>query len=193
MRHEAPHLPAKLLNTEFRMPVDYSQPGYKEMFANYGLTAIEALSLEKTLLLLIAASDHLGKVDHPNEVPHEYLKSNSKKPMGVLIGEVKKRMNLPSSLEAKLSKAVTDRNHIIHHFFIDEYQTMVLPNGPTVLSGKLRPLRDFFATVRSEIDELVGHVFAEMKKPKTEISQAVRKMLKEEWDNTKLGDKGLEH
>lgn len=60
MRHKAPHFPAKLLDTESRMPIDYSQPGYKEMFANYCLTAIEALSLEKSLLLLTAAIDNLG-------------------------------------------------------------------------------------------------------------------------------------
>ncbi|OGW50902.1 MAG: hypothetical protein A2V62_09370 [Nitrospirae bacterium RBG_19FT_COMBO_58_9] len=148
------------------------------MFANYGLTAIEALSLEKTLLLLIAAIDNLGKGNHPKEVLHEYLKSNSKKTMGFLIGEVKKRMNLPPSLEANLKKAVTDRNHIIHHFFMDEYEIMILPNGPTILSSKLRPIRDFFATVHSEVDELVGLVIAELRKPKNEISQNVRNMLK---------------
>jgi|CXWL01.1.fsa_nt_gi hypothetical protein len=160
------------------MPIDYSQPGYKEMFANYGLTAIEALSLEKTLLLLIAAIDNLGKGNHPKEVLHEYLKSNSKKTMGFLIGEVKKRMNLPPSLEANLKKVVTDRNHIIHHFFMDEYEIMILPNGPTILSNKLRPIRDFLATVHSEIDELVGLVIAELRKPINEISPIVRNMLK---------------
>jgi len=178
MRHKAPHLPAKLLDTESRMPVDYSQPGYKEMFANYGLTAIEALRLERTLLLLIAAIDNLEKGNHPKEVLHDYLKINSKNSMGALIGEVKKRMNLPPSLEANLKKALTDRNHIIHHFFMDEYESMSLPNGPNILSNKLCPIRDFFAAVHSEIDELVGLVIAELRKPKNEISQNVRNMLK---------------
>lgn len=49
------------------MPIDYSQPGYKEMFANYGLTAIAALSLEKALLLLVAAIDNLGNGNLPKE------------------------------------------------------------------------------------------------------------------------------
>ena len=34
------------------MPIDYSDPGYQAMFANYGLTALAAQALEKTLLLL---------------------------------------------------------------------------------------------------------------------------------------------
>jgi len=101
--------------------------------------------------------------------------------MGNLIDEVSKRINIPPLLEANLKKAVTDRNHIIHHFFMDEmdeYETMILPNGPTILSNKLRPIRDFFAAVHSEVDELVGLVIAELRKPKNEISPNVRNMLK---------------
>lgn len=116
----------------------------------------------------------------------EYLESPRnnpmrKKSMGNLIDEVSKRINIPPLLEANLKKAVTDRNHIIHHFFMDEmdeYETMILPNGPTILSNKLRPIRDFFAAVHSEVDELVGLVIAELRKPKNEISPNVRNMLK---------------
>lgn len=150
------------------------------MFANYGLTAIAALGLEKALLLLMAAIDNLGKGHSPKEMLHEYLKGHQKLPMGALIKEVRKRINIPPSLEANLDKALTDRNRIIHHFFVDEYETMILPDGPTILSDKLRPLRDFFAAVHSEVDELVGLVSAELSKPKNEISHNVRKMLKGE-------------
>ena len=161
--------------------LDYSRPDFKTMFANYGLTAIAAISLDKSLLLLMAAIDNLGKGHFPKEMLHEYLKRHRKRPMGDLIKEVKKRMNIPPSLEANLEKARTDRNQIIHHFFVDEYETMVLPNGPTILSNKLRPVRDFFATVCSEVDKLIGLVSAELSKPKNEISHNVRKMLKGKW------------
>lgn len=165
------------------MPIDYSQPGYKELFANYGLTAIAALSLEKSLLLLTAAINNLGNGNLPKEMLQVYLESPRnnpmrKKPMGKLIDELNERINIPHSLEANIKKAVTDRNHIIHHFFMDEYEIMILPNGPTILSNKLRPIRDFFAAVHSEVDELVGLVIAELRKPKTEISPNVRNMLK---------------
>jgi hypothetical protein len=42
------------------MPIDYSGPGYQAMFANYGLTALAAQALEKTLLLLLGAVNCLG-------------------------------------------------------------------------------------------------------------------------------------
>lgn len=165
------------------MPIDYSQPGYKELFANYGLTAIAALSLEKSLLLLTAAIDNLGNGDLPKEMLQGYLeipRNNPmrKRPMGNLVDGLNKRINISPSLEANLKEAVTNRNHIIHHFFIDEYEIMILPNGPTILSNKLRPIRDFFAAVHSEIDELLGLVIAELRKPKTEISPNIRNMLK---------------
>ncbi len=166
------------------MPIDYSQPGYKEMFANYGLTAVAALSLEKSLLLLTGAIDNLGNGNLPKEMLQGYLEiprnnpMQQKKTMGKLVDEVNRRINLPPSLEANLKKAVTDRNHVIHHFFMDEYEIMILPNGPTILSNKLRPIRDFFAAVHSEIDELLGLVIAELRKPKNEISPNIRNMLK---------------
>ena len=119
------------------MPIDYSQPDYKELFANYGLTAIAALSLEKSLLLLTAAIDNLGNGNLPKEMLEKYLESprnNSmrKKAMGNLVDEVRQANRHPTSLKANLKKAVTDRNHIVHHFFMDEYEIMILPNGPTM-------------------------------------------------------------
>jgi hypothetical protein len=93
------------------MPIDYSQPGYKEMFANYGLTAIAALALEKSHLLLTVAIDNLGNESLPKKMLHEYLESSQnekpmkKKEMGKLIKEVKTRLYISASLEADFDKA----------------------------------------------------------------------------------------
>ena len=169
------------------MPIDYSQPGYMEMFANYGLTAIAALSLEKSLMLLVAAIDNLGNGNLPKERLHEYLEnSESNKPMkrrtmGNLIGEMNRRITIPSSLEADLEKANAWRDYVIHHFFMDEYETLVLPTGPIVLSNKLRPLRDFFLAIQAEVDKLLLVFYKELRKPKSEIDQDVRRMLKGKW------------
>jgi hypothetical protein len=158
--------------------LDYSRPEFKTMFANYGLTAIAAVSLEKSILLLIAAIDNLGKGHFPKEMLDNQLWKFKKKPMGDLIKEVKKRIVIPSSLDKDLKNALVARNQIIHHFFIDEYETMVLPNGPTVLSNKLRPIHDFFVSLHSEIDKLLGLFSAELSKTQSEINPKVKKMLK---------------
>jgi hypothetical protein len=43
------------------MPFDYSRRGYKEMFANYGLTALAAQCLEKTVLILFITVECIEK------------------------------------------------------------------------------------------------------------------------------------
>ena len=161
--------------------LDYSRPSFKTMFANYGLTAIAALSLEKTILLLIAAIDNLGKGHFPKETLHDHLRKFKRKPMGDLIKELKRRINIENSLSKRLDKACKDRNQIIHNFFTDEYETMVFPNGPTILSNKLRPIRDYIASVHSEMDGLLGIFSAELSKPKKEVDGKVKKMLKGKW------------
>lgn len=157
---------------------DYSRSDFKTMFANYGLTAISAVALEKSLLLLMAVIDNLGKGNFPKELLHDYLKKHHKKTIGSLIKEIKKRINISSDLEMKLEKARIYRNQFIHHFFMDEYETMDIPNGPTILSNKLRPIRDFFVEVHLEIDALIGAIGADLSKPRNEISSRVRKLLK---------------
>lgn len=136
------------------MPIDFSQPGYKEMLANYALTAMAALSLEKPLLLLVVAIDHPGNGSLSKEKLYEYLeKSGSGKPMkkksmGELIREVKMRIVLPQHLEIELKKAIDLRNYITHYFLIDEYETLRLPSGPDTLSNKLRSMNDLFNRLR---------------------------------------------
>jgi hypothetical protein len=155
--------------------LDYSRPEFKTMFANYGLTAIAALTLEKSVMLLIAAIDNIGK----GEVLHEYLQKHRKKPLGVLIKELEKRIVLAADLRADLERALSDRNTIIHHFFVDEYETMLLEEGPNLLSNRLRPIRGSFVSVQSKIDGLLGLVSVELHKPRNEMNPDVRKLLVE--------------
>ena len=159
--------------------LDYSRPEFKTMFANYGLTAIAALALEKSVMLLIAAVDNIGKGDLPKELLHEYLQKYRKKPLGFLITELEKRILLTPDIKTGLEKALIDRNMIIHHFFVDEYETMLLDEGPKLLINRLRPIRDSFIAVHSKIDDLLGLVSTELNKTKNEMNPDVRKLLTE--------------
>jgi hypothetical protein len=159
--------------------LDYSRPEFKTMFANYGLTAIAALALEKLVMLLIAAIDNIGKGDLPKEVLHESLQKYRKQPLGFLITELEKRILLTPDIKTGVAKALIDRNMIIHHFFVDEYETMLLDEGPKLLSNRLGPIRDSFVAVHSKIDDLLGLVSAELNKTKNEMNQDVRKLLTE--------------
>lgn len=145
------------------------------MFANYGLTAVAAVSLEKTLLYLIAAIDHLGK---ETNAPSTYLEKHRKATLGQLIRDLNKRVHIPAEMYSKLKIALEKRNEVVHNFFVEQYETMLLPNGPAHLSNQLRPIRDLFSSAYSEVDILLGKVSVQLNKPKNEISPEVRKILK---------------
>lgn len=144
--------------------IDYSQPGYKEMFANYGLTAIAALSLEKAIWLLVTAIDNIGRgtVVDINEIQKQ-LKEHKRKPMGALIRDLQERIEINSELLNILNEAKEKRNYIIHHFFVERVNN--LRNDPSALSNELRPIRDFFCYAHSIIDSLLEKIIAEMHKP----------------------------
>ena len=157
--------------------LDYSRPEFKTMFANYGLTAVAALGLEKLIMLLIAAIDNIGRGDLPKEMLHKYLQQHRKKPLGVLVKELEKRVILSPDLKTDLQRALSDRNMIIHHFFIDKYETMLLDEGPSRLSNQLRPIRDSFVAVQSKIDDLLGLVSGELNRTRSEMNPEIRKLL----------------
>jgi len=157
--------------------LDYSRPEFKTMFANYGLTAVAALALEKSIMLLIAAIDNIGKGNLPKDMLHQYLQQYRKRPLGALIKELENRINLSPDLKSDLQRALNDRNMIIHHFFIDEYETMLLNEGPNRLSDQLRPIRDSFVAVQFKIDDLLGRVSGELNKTRNEMDQDIRELL----------------
>lgn len=158
--------------------IDYSRPEFKTMFANYGLTAMSAISLEKTILLLIAAIDNLGKGDLPKEYLHKYLQKHRRKTLGNLIRELKKKLKIPSELENDLEQARQHRNKTIHHFFVEHYDTLILPKGPILLSAKLKPIRDLFTEAQDKIDQILELISKDLSKPLNEISSEIKKLLK---------------
>ncbi|MCL4456537.1 MAG: hypothetical protein M1406_03905 [Nitrospirae bacterium] len=157
--------------------IDYSQPGYKEMFANYGLTAISALSLEKAIWLLITAIDNLGKgtILDINEIQKQ-LKEHKRKPMGPLIINLQKRIEINNELLVILDEAKERRNYIIHHFFVERVDN--LRNDPSALSNELHPIRDLFCDAHSKIDSLLERIIAEMHKPFDQVNPEIRRILK---------------
>lgn len=160
---------------------DYSRPEFKTMFANYGLAALSAAGLEKHLLLLISAIDHLGKETLPKNVLYAYLEKHRKTTLGQLIINLSKRVHIPSAMDSTLKDALEKRNTVVHNFFFEQYETMILPDGPTLLSNRLRPINELFRLAITEVDNMLEKVLVQTNKPRNKISPEVRKMLKGKW------------
>lgn len=143
------------VGTKLKMPLDYSRPGYMEMFANYGLTALSAQALEKTLLLLFASIEclDLGQVSGDNL--HAVLDKHNRNTLGNLISALRRKVDFPEDLEVDLISALKKRNFVMHEFFIGKFDLMRLAGSPMTLSAELRPMRDLFDRVRERIDVIL--------------------------------------
>jgi hypothetical protein len=138
-----------------KMPLDYSQPGYMEMFANYGLTALSAQALEKTLLLLFASIECLDVGQVSGDNLHAVLDKHSRNTLGHLINALRSKVDFPEDLEADLISALKKRNFVMHEFFLGKFDLIRLAGSPMTLSAELRPMRDLFDRVRERIDVIL--------------------------------------
>jgi hypothetical protein len=160
------------------MPIDYSQPGYKEMFANYGLTALSAQALEKTVLLLLAAVNcfEAGKVGK-NEL-YDVLDKHDRKTLGRLIKAVSTKVAFPLDLENDLSNALEKRNYVMHKFFLKDFEIRRIAESPEKLSEELRPIRDLFDNVQSRVDGILETIQKQLEVPKAALDSKARELLK---------------
>jgi hypothetical protein len=160
------------------MPIDYSQPGYKEMFANYGLTALSAQALEKTVFLLLAAVECLkaGKVEK-NEL-YEVLDKHDRKTLGRLIKDVRAKVEFPQNLESDLNRALKRRNYVIHDFFLKDFDIRRMAGSPEKLSEELRPIRDLFDDVQNRVDKILETIQKQLEVPRTKLDEKARQLLK---------------
>ena len=160
------------------MPIDIQQPGYKEMFANYGLTALAAQALEKTLFLLLAAVECLetGKVEKTEL--HEVFDQHNRKPMSRLIEALRTKVAFPQDLEDDLNRALGKRNYVMHDFFLSGFDIGRLAGSPEKLSEELRPMRDLFDNVQSGVDAILETIQKQFGVPRTKLDQQARQLLK---------------
>jgi len=96
---------------------DYSDERYRTLFANFGFACLKSQAMEKQLSVLVTGISHIGSVKFGVTDFRSALDAN-KQTMGALIKSLKSKMTIPDDLEAMLSKALDDRNYLIHRFFI---------------------------------------------------------------------------
>lgn len=160
------------------MPIDYSQPGYKEMFANYGLTALSAQALEKIVLLLLAGIECLeaGRVEK-NEL-YKVLDKNDRKTLGQLIKVARTKVEFPQELEDNLNLALKKRNYLMHNFFLNGFDVCRIKGVPDKLSEELLPIRDLFDSVQNKVDEIIDVIQKQLEVPRVKRNDKAGKLLK---------------
>jgi hypothetical protein len=137
------------------MPIDYSQPGYKEMLANYGLTALAAQAMEKTLFLLLAAVECLDARKVSKSDLYKVFDRHDRKALGRLIKALRGKVPFTQNLDDDLNHALDKRNYVVHNFFLDRWDVQHLVRPPEQMSEELRPIRDLFDDVQGRINDIL--------------------------------------
>jgi hypothetical protein len=160
------------------MAIDYSNPGYKEMFANYGLTALAAQAIEKSLLLLLSAVECLevGKVSKRDL--HNVFEKHDRKTLGQLITALRKKVAFPQPLEDNLCLALEKRNYVMHDFFLNRFDITRLQGSPEKMSEELRPIRDLFHDVQERTDTILETMQKKFGVSAAKLDQQARQLLK---------------
>jgi hypothetical protein len=140
------------------MPIDYSRPEWRTLFANYGRTAHAAQVLEKTLLLLLA-SVHCQKEGKrlPSDL-HAFLDSNKRKRVSAIIKTLKQQLPFPPDLDTDLQEVFQRRNDVIHHFFLDSFDGRNWARPPEHMDRELRPICERLRSLQDRVEALFEHV-----------------------------------
>jgi hypothetical protein len=112
----------------------------KELFAWYGAAMYAAQLFEVELVTLLLAMQRLGdpevtlgKLDRMDDVL-------SRKTLGFLLAELKKRTRMNSEFEQLLSSYRDKRNYLTHRFFYENGQKMMSTEGIEELTTELQDI-----------------------------------------------------
>ena len=122
----------------------------KDVFAWYGSVAYAAQCFEVELSILLLARERL---ERPNSTPEELDRLDeilSRKTLGQLMNEVKKRFWIHPEFEALLGKYLQKRNYIAHRFFFENARKLLSAEGCKQL---IEELQDLYATFK-EADQI---------------------------------------
>jgi hypothetical protein len=140
------------------MPIDHSDPRWRDLFANYGLTARAAQMLEKALLLLLAGMQCQEEGKHAASDLHEFLNKHKRKPVSQVIEALKKKLPFPPDLDADLQQVFKQRNDVIHHFFFDRFDGQAWARPPEEMGRELHPIYELLKSLQARVDALFEHV-----------------------------------
>jgi hypothetical protein len=123
------------------MPIDYTHPEWETLFANYGLTAHAAQMVEKMLLLLLGCVHCRDKGEHVPGDLAAFLNQHKRMLVSQVIEALQKKLPMSPDLATELLQVFRQRNHVIHHFFLDRFDGQDWARPPAQMDQELKPIR----------------------------------------------------
>jgi hypothetical protein len=144
------------------MPIDYSQPEWKTLFANYGWTAHAAQVLEKMLLLLLGCVHCRDKGTYAPGDLAAFLNQHKRMRVGDVIKALQKQLPMSPDLAAELLNAFNERNDVIHHFFLDRFDGQARARPPTQMDQELHPIYLRLKRLQDSVEALLDQIQREV-------------------------------
>ena len=131
----------------------------KEMFAFYGLASFNAQCAEKALVNFAMGYKLVDDSALTQEQWLELYDRLNSNTFGRLLGQIKKRVNLPDTLLVHLDETLQKRNWLAHDFFYDYAIHMTDYDGRVQMISQLQSLITMFQIADRAIEKLSSIVW----------------------------------
>ena len=134
--------------------LDLESQQIREVYAHYGLAMFHAQALERQIALFLAS----GALPHRNVTTRrqfdDLLGSLFQRTLGALIGQMRRTVEVPQTLEAELTEALRRRNWLTHDYFWERAVDFMTSSGRESMIEELRAHADVFNRLDSQLTEI---------------------------------------
>lgn len=156
---------------------DYDDP--KEIYAYFGLAAFAANLLESSLINWTVAL-RLGNLSGTKRQDFETAFGHfEKRTLGQLLRATRELTAVPTDLDSVLTKALSERNRLIHHFFREHAVNATHPAGQKVIIGELSSMIKTFDHADALITPIYLSIWEHFGVNETIIQQELAELLRE--------------
>lgn len=164
---------------------DFDDP--KEIYAFFGLAAYAANLLEASFINWTVAL-RLGNISGATQQDFDSAFGHFEtRTLGQLLKTTRSLTAVPSDLDSILTKSLSERNRLIHHFFRQHAESATHPSGQRVMIGELSAMIELF----DYADTLVTPIYLSLWE-RFGINEAmIQKMLAESLSETRAKYSGF--
>jgi hypothetical protein len=132
-----------------------------EVFRDFGFAAFAAQMLEASLVQVLLAVEHDGKITFNKKKDIESELFLSRKTFGQLVGELR-RAGLGDEHVTMLEDALEARNFLMHHFFSWHSADFTTPEGRGRMLKELQSLRFRIGRVQMVFKQIRAHIYEQV-------------------------------
>jgi hypothetical protein len=160
-------------------PEERLEGEHKEVYLHFGIAAFFGQELEVALTSLLFGVSKINRKITSDEDWDSLEKEITKLPLGPLVTEVQKAVDLPPEAAAILQNANKKRKHLIHHFFRDRAFEIVTAAGRKRIIGDLQQIQAQIKVATRIADALLKGIRGMLNISEQDFERGVEEMRRE--------------